>query len=66
MARWLSYFSGYNFVVFYKPGKNTILADALSQRPDYDHRRDMGYLQSVLMKKTMKFVYALLSWGSMQ
>ena len=43
MARWLSYFSEYNFVVFYKPGKNNILADALSRRPDYDPRRDMGH-----------------------
>ena len=41
MARWLSYFSGYNFVVFYKTGKNEILADALSRHPDYDPRRDM-------------------------
>ncbi|GMF17134.1 unnamed protein product [Phytophthora fragariaefolia] len=36
MARWLSFFAGYNFVVHYKPGKNNILADALSWRPDYD------------------------------
>ncbi|GMG14718.1 unnamed protein product [Phytophthora fragariaefolia] len=35
MARWLSLFSEYNFVVHYKPGKTNILADALSHRPDY-------------------------------
>ncbi|KAE9238092.1 hypothetical protein PF005_g375 [Phytophthora fragariae] len=29
----------YNFVEHYKPGKNNILADALSRRPDYDPRR---------------------------
>ncbi|GMF14899.1 unnamed protein product [Phytophthora fragariaefolia] len=29
----------YNFVVHYKPGKNYILANALSRRPDYDPRR---------------------------
>ncbi|GMF58214.1 unnamed protein product [Phytophthora fragariaefolia] len=39
MARWLSFFAEYNFVVHYKPGKNNILADALSKRPDYDPRR---------------------------
>ncbi|GMF37524.1 unnamed protein product [Phytophthora fragariaefolia] len=39
MARWLSFFAEYNFVVHYKPGKNNILADALSRRPDYDRRR---------------------------
>ncbi|KAE8905878.1 hypothetical protein PF003_g10293 [Phytophthora fragariae] len=39
MARWLSFFAEYNFVVHYKPGKNNVLADALSRRPDYDPRR---------------------------
>ncbi|GMF41776.1 unnamed protein product [Phytophthora fragariaefolia] len=39
MARWLSFFAEYNFVVHYKPGKNNILADALSRRPDHDPRR---------------------------
>ncbi|GMF22647.1 unnamed protein product [Phytophthora fragariaefolia] len=39
MGRWLSFFAEYNFVVHYKPGKNNILADALSSRPDYDPRR---------------------------
>ncbi|KAE9352474.1 hypothetical protein PR003_g4353 [Phytophthora rubi] len=39
MARWLSFFAEYNFVVHYKLGKNNFLADALSRRPDYDPRR---------------------------
>ncbi|KAE9182726.1 hypothetical protein PF002_g26909 [Phytophthora fragariae] len=39
MARWLSFFAEYNSVLHYKPGKNNILADALSRRPDYDPRR---------------------------
>ncbi|GMF44990.1 unnamed protein product [Phytophthora fragariaefolia] len=33
MARWISFFTEYNFVVHYKPSKNNILADALSRSP---------------------------------
>ena len=42
MARWLSFFSEYNFVVYYKPGKTNILADTLSRRPDYDPRNELS------------------------
>ncbi|GMF58972.1 unnamed protein product [Phytophthora fragariaefolia] len=42
MARWLSFFAEYNFIVHYKPGKNNILADALSRRPGYDPRVVLG------------------------
>ncbi|KAE8971040.1 hypothetical protein PF010_g28085 [Phytophthora fragariae] len=42
MARWLSFFAEYIFVVHYKPGKNNILTDALSRRPDYDPRTVLG------------------------
>ncbi|OWZ17248.1 LOW QUALITY PROTEIN: hypothetical protein PHMEG_0008838 [Phytophthora megakarya] len=34
----VSFFAKYNFV----PGKNNILVDALSRRPDYDPRRDVS------------------------
>ncbi|GMF52970.1 unnamed protein product [Phytophthora fragariaefolia] len=39
MARWLSFFADYNFVVHYKPAKNNILDDAPSRSPDYEPRR---------------------------
>ena len=38
MARWLSFFYEYNFVVRYKQVKANIVADTLSRRPDYNHR----------------------------
>ncbi|KAG3235160.1 hypothetical protein PI124_g19795 [Phytophthora idaei] len=40
-------FSEYNFVVHYKPGKNNILTDALSWRPDYDPRDSSGRQASI-------------------
>ncbi|GMF46125.1 unnamed protein product [Phytophthora fragariaefolia] len=43
VARWLSFFAEHNFVVHYKQGKNDILDDALSRRPDYDPRRLTRY-----------------------
>ncbi|CAI5701232.1 unnamed protein product [Peronospora effusa] len=38
MARWLTFFSEFNFKVEYKPGKSNVLADALSRRPDFEER----------------------------
>ncbi|KAE9069693.1 hypothetical protein PF006_g29519 [Phytophthora fragariae] len=45
MARWLSFFTEYNFTVEYKPGKQNVLADALSRRPDYELAH-LAYLES--------------------
>ncbi|KAF0760216.1 hypothetical protein AaE_003599 [Aphanomyces astaci] len=36
MARWISFFSEFTFSVQYKPGKDNILADAVSRRPDLE------------------------------
>ncbi|ETV90361.1 hypothetical protein H310_14852 [Aphanomyces invadans] len=51
MARWLSFYAEYNFSVQYKPGKDNVLADALSRRPDYSSPVDfasIGFLHSDL------------------
>ncbi|KAE9327039.1 hypothetical protein PR003_g16101 [Phytophthora rubi] len=42
MACWLSFFAEYNVAVHYKPGKNNIITDVLSRRPDYDPRTVLG------------------------
>ncbi|KAE8907782.1 hypothetical protein PF003_g8138 [Phytophthora fragariae] len=47
MARWLSFFAEYNFTVEFKPGKQNVLADALSRRPDYELAH-LAYLESPL------------------
>ncbi|KAE8987378.1 hypothetical protein PF004_g24910 [Phytophthora fragariae] len=47
MARWLSFFAEYNFTVEYKPGKQNVLADALSRRTDYELAH-LAYLESLL------------------
>ncbi|KAE9067590.1 hypothetical protein PF007_g28015 [Phytophthora fragariae] len=47
MARWLSFFAECNFTVVYKPGKQNVLADALSRRSDYELAH-LAYLETPL------------------
>ncbi|GMF25311.1 unnamed protein product [Phytophthora fragariaefolia] len=47
MGRSLSFFTEYNFTVEYKPGKQTVLADARSRWPDYELVH-LSYLESPL------------------
>ncbi|KAE9052052.1 hypothetical protein PR001_g875 [Phytophthora rubi] len=47
MAWWLSFFAEYNVTVEYKPGKQNVLADALSRRPDYELAH-LAYLEAPL------------------
>ncbi|GMF58134.1 unnamed protein product [Phytophthora fragariaefolia] len=53
MARWLSFFAEYNFTVEYKPGKQNVLEDALSRRPDYELAH-LAYLESPLYELIRK------------
>ncbi|KAJ0391688.1 hypothetical protein ATCC90586_011944 [Pythium insidiosum] len=62
MARWLSFFAEYNFVVFYKPGKSSILADALSRRPDYDPREQVS---TSGQDECLNYATSFRSWSEM-
>ncbi|GMF60056.1 unnamed protein product [Phytophthora fragariaefolia] len=53
MARWLSFFAQYNFTVEYKPGKQNVLADALSRQPDYELAH-LAYLELPLSELIRK------------
>ncbi|GMF50579.1 unnamed protein product [Phytophthora fragariaefolia] len=59
MTRWLSFFAEYNFTVEYKPGKQNVLADALSRRPDYELAH-LAYLESPLYELIRK-AYLILT-----
>ncbi|POM70495.1 Pol protein [Phytophthora palmivora] len=54
MARWMSFFTEYNFRVEYNPSKLNVLADALSRRPDYDlaHICTIGYAERIKGTRT--------------
>ena len=54
MARWLSFFSEYNFTVEYKPGRHNVIADALSRRPDLEYKDD-AQLTAVAVSFTSPF-----------
>ncbi|CAI5710081.1 unnamed protein product [Peronospora effusa] len=55
MARWLTFFSKYNFKVEYKPGKSNVLADALSRRPYFDarHRQSVSRAKAQVESSTL-------------
>ena len=36
MSMWLSFFAAYKFYVKYKPGRLSVISDALSRRPDFE------------------------------
>ncbi|KAG3234063.1 hypothetical protein PI124_g20880 [Phytophthora idaei] len=67
MAGWLSFSAAYNFVVQYKPGKNNILANALSRHPDYDPRRESGHhLMTKMMRASVELrLYTIASVPAM-
>ncbi|KAE8909832.1 hypothetical protein PF003_g6030 [Phytophthora fragariae] len=53
MAWWLSFFAEYNFTVIDKPVKQSVLADALSRRPDYELGHP-AYIESPLYELIQK------------
>ena len=55
MARWLTFFSEFNFKVEYKPGKTNVLADALSRRPDFEvkHQESVSSAKAQIQPSTL-------------
>ena len=55
MARWLTFFSEFNFKVEYKPSKSNVLADALSRRPDFGvrHQESVSSAKAQFQRSTL-------------
>ncbi|KAF1326689.1 Pol protein, partial [Globisporangium splendens] len=60
MARWLAFFSEFNFRVEYKPGKENVLADALSRRPDYELSADSSF-DALCLERTPDLMHLSIS-----
>ena len=57
-ARWVEKLSEFDFTVVYKQGKDNIVADALSRRPDHNLRMNgMSTMQNTQLEQQIKAAY---------
>ncbi|KAH9125839.1 hypothetical protein AeMF1_003623 [Aphanomyces euteiches] len=66
MARWLAFFAEFNFTVEYKPGRQNVLADALSRRPSTSDDTSLNHVTHVLsnLYDRVRASYASDKWLS--